>query len=220
MSKELKATLLDSNLIAQTNKKHYDTKIILLNDYVQVYYYEKPRIKINKSWERNSHEKKLKETYKNDHSISFDPETGEVLSNNISENYNNEYKVIRKDNLMRSKLAVQRLAKANEQIFKSFITLTFAKNISNIKEANKLYNIWTTKIRKVFPDFTYICVPEYQKRGAIHYHMISNLEIDSDLIYRQKGMTNMYDIKFWNYGFSSAYNIDIEKNRLFSRSFI
>lgn len=94
------------------------------------------------------------------------------------------------------------------EYFKTFITLTFGENISNIKKANKCFNIWRTRIKKEYNNFKYVCVPEYQKRGAVHFHILSNLKLNSSIVYKQKDKDNMYDIKYWNKGFSSAFSIN------------
>jgi hypothetical protein len=130
-----------------------------------------------------------------------------------------------------SKFALQRLIKANASEFKTFITLTFAENVTNIDEANRCFNIWRLRAKKLYPNLKYVCVPEYQKRGAVHYHLVSNIPINSDLITLQNAKTNQYDVKYWSHGFSSVFEIkdinivaymskymtkDID-NRLFSR---
>jgi len=180
-------TLLDSSLIAQTNKKIYNIKLIKCgNDYIQIYKYEDNKIKKDNNWENGTIKSKKVKT-----------------SNN-----RNKCKEIRKDNILRSKLALQRLIKSNIEEFKTFITLTFKDNITDIEEANKLFNIWRTRVKKEHSDFKYVCVPEYQKRGAVHFHLLTNLDLDTDIIYKQVGKNNMYDIKYWKHGFSSAFRID------------
>jgi len=122
---------------------------------------------------------------------------------------NNNLKQIEYKNILRSRFELQRLVKANEQIFKTFITLTFADNISNIKEANKKFDIWRTKVKSIYRDFAYVCVPEFQKRGAIHYHLLTNLDIKQSplIIIPQKDKKSQYDVKYWSYGFTSVFNM-------------
>lgn len=57
------------------------------------------------------------------------------------ENLNKERKIELK-NILRSKFQLQRLVKSNEDIFKTFITLTFADNIQDIAKANKCFKNW------------------------------------------------------------------------------
>ena len=95
-------------------------------------------------------------------------------------------KEIKEKNIIRSKLECQRIAKANMNEWKTFITLTFAENETDIKQANKKFRYFVDKVQRVKKDFKYICIPEFQKRGAIHYHMLCNIDInDKKLIYKE-----------------------------------
>lgn len=85
-------------------------------------------------------------------------------------------------NVIRSKLLCQRLAKCNFKKWRTFITLTIAKNIKDINIANKQFRYFIDKIRRTFKDFTYLCIPEFQKRGAIHYHLLTNIDYDNDFL--------------------------------------
>lgn len=189
------AALLDSSLIAQTNKKLYNIKLIKCgSNFVQLYLYEKSRIKKDNGWEENKY-------------ININEDKEYVFfEKKISKDF--ELNEIRKDNILRSKFSLERLIKSNMEDFKTFITLTFGENLSNIKKANKFFNIWRTRIKREYKDFKYVCVPEYQKRGAVHFHLLTNLELNSKIVYKQKNKDNMYDIKYWNKGFSSAFNVN------------
>lgn len=58
-----------------------------------------------------------------------------------------------------------------------FWTLTFAENVQNVKEANKEFTDFNKRLsyhlyglnRNVLK---YVCIPEFQKRGAIHFHVL------------------------------------------------
>ena len=93
---------------------------------------------------------------------------------------------IRSDSLSRSRNLLIDLAHQNYDIWHSFITLTFKENISDVTEANKLFNAWTKSVLRKYPEFKYLCVPEFQKRGAVHYHLITNIVCGSDLIPARK----------------------------------
>lgn len=112
--------------------------------------------------------------------------------------------IIETRNIIRSKLECQRIAKANINEWQTFITLTFAENIQDVKVANNRFKYFIDKVRRVKPDLKYLCITEFQKRGAIHYHMLSNINIkDSSLIYSQEDNPKFKHIKFWNEGFDS-----------------
>jgi hypothetical protein len=55
-----------------------------------------------------------------------------------------------------------------------FTTLTFRENFQNIQEANYAFLKFIKRVKYKFGDFKYLVVIEFQDRGAIHYHMISD----------------------------------------------
>lgn len=188
--------LLDSSLIIPTQ---YNYKVIECGDYMQVY-----RFKNIKQLKGNKEKKILLD---NDNLYKKE---------NINKKY--DLKIIEYKNILRSKFQLQRIVKSNENEFKTFITLTFSDNIKDVEFANKQFDIWRTKIKSIKKDFKYVCVPEFQKRGAVHYHLLTNLEIDKEyqytrrnkdikvkLIIPQKDKTSQYDVKYWSYGFTSVY---------------
>lgn len=64
-----------------------------------------------------------------------------------------------------------------EKVYTKFLTLTFKENITDMKKANKEFTEFNKrlsyKLYKVKKNvLKYLCVPEFQKRGAIHYHVI------------------------------------------------
>jgi len=59
-----------------------------------------------------------------------------------------------------------------------FITLTFKENLQLPKVANKALTSFIRKLRRapeLTNDLRYIAVPEVQKRGAIHFHIVTNI---------------------------------------------
>ena len=166
--------LLDSSLIIQTNKKNYTIKLVRVGDYFQIYYFNRPKIK------NDSNLDKIKD-------ISL-INTDELIK---KENYVNNFQ-IRNDNINRSKFSCQRIIKANENKFKTFITLTFADNVTDLKQANKIFNSFRTYIKRLKPDFCYVGVPEFQKRGAVHYHLLSNID------YNDFSILSTDEVKIWS----------------------
>jgi hypothetical protein len=54
-----------------------------------------------------------------------------------------------------------------------FLTLTFRENITELKKANKLFRHFIKRLnRKCKKTIRYVAVPEFQKRGAVHYHLL------------------------------------------------
>ena len=66
-----------------------------------------------------------------------------------------------------------------------FLTLTFAENVTDIDYANKKFSYYVDQVRRVYKDFRYLCIPEFQKRGAVHYHLLTNIDVDSELVPRR-----------------------------------
>lgn len=200
--------LIYSSLISQTNKQVYTHKVIKCGNYYQVYTFSDIHSK------RDKKKEKLKDfpwLYKNDiKSIDVD---------NLSEKeFDNNLRTIETKNIMRAKFNMQRLIKTNEKEFKTFITLTFEENIKDIKTANSIFNIFRTQIKKVKNDFKYVCVPEFQSRGAVHYHLLTNINYnDFSLLSKEeyKHHSKKYKmwnsgryIKYWKSGFSLVKSID------------
>lgn len=229
-------SLLDSSLISATNLKKCTHKIVQFGDYIQIYEFNEIKRKndnnLIKMKDKNYNIEQISLSYINDN-IEYNRNTyvgstidyiNKTKKEKISENIKKdvEYKKIELKNINRSKFELQRLVKANEDIFKTFITLTFKDNVMDITLANKKFAHWRTQIRKMFSEFSYVCVPEFQKRGAIHYHILTNLDINenSNIIIPQKEFSEKqlkkmtleqrkkcYDVKYWNCGFSSVFSV-------------
>ena len=110
--KRLEALLLDSSLISQTKKREYDTKVVVCGDYIQLYKFRKKTLQ-DKGLEEMKDKKKKKK---------FDD-----LDLYKEENYprRSEVGVVEYKNLLRSRIQLERLIKANEDTWNTFITLTF-----------------------------------------------------------------------------------------------
>ena len=198
--------LLDSSLISATfsqienTKKLYNMKVVYCNDYIQLYTFNNDKFYKNKDID-------VKKALN-----ILNVDTDNLKTNNYSNS--SDIKGIEIKNIMRSKLQCQRLAKCNSNIWETFITLTFQKNVININVGNKEFKNFVRKVRRIYNDFKYLCVPEFQKRGAIHYHLLTNISIKNDkLIYKQIDNKKFLHIKYWNNGFTKVDNIknDIKK---------
>ena len=192
--------LLDSSLIFQSDKKRVDIKFIDCGSYKQVYFYKKPFLMKDKNVEKMKDSGILIENLEHVVKINDPP----------------ELKQIAMKNLLRSRFEMERLVKCNIEEWKTFVTLTFADNIKSIEEANKQFNTWRTYIKQLKSDFKCVGVPEFQKRGAVHYHLLTNINYnDFDLlsqeevkIYNKKsGWQIGRTIKGWNKGYSMCKNM-------------
>lgn len=89
-----------------------------------------------------------------------------------------EEKQIQNEN--KTKQKIKYLIQSNVGAFPrptSFITLTFRDNIQELTQAHKFFTIFRKRfsrylVREHDLVLYYIAVPEYQKRGAVHYHML------------------------------------------------
>lgn len=106
-----------------------------------------------------------------------------------------EYKQ-RSANLAQNK--IRRLVMENFDANAKFLTLTFRDtteiDIHSIDETRKALSSFVRKLQKEYKNFKYICVPEYQDssgRGAVHFHLITNLPY----------IDNEYLAGLWGWGF-------------------
>ncbi len=74
----------------------------------------------------------------------------------------------------RTRTEIRRLINSNPQITK-FMTLTFADNITDLKTANYMFNQFIKRMTYKYPNFEYLAIPEFQKRGAVHYHLLCKM---------------------------------------------
>lgn len=80
----------------------------------------------------------------------------------------------RKKTAQRARAIVRRYANANPQLTK-FVTLTFAENQQDLDVARYELDKFLKRVKTRYKDFQFICVVEFQVRGAVHFHMLCNL---------------------------------------------
>lgn len=117
----------------------------------------------------------------------------------------------------RARTQVRRLAK-----FKGLtvlLTLTYRENMLDRARMARDFDVFIKRVRRVIPDFEYVCVFERQKRGAWHAH-IAVRRIQSH--YFQKGvMVRSYDLlrSMWRGVVGSDNgNVDVSRNKRVARS--
>jgi len=127
----------------------YQKKLVVSGKFIEIYNYEKPIFKglLSKIGGHGN---------------------GRVSSGGESERT--------KENLDRTRTALRRLINSNPHLDK-FITLTFKKNITAIPQANYEFKKFRQRFQyEMTKQLSYIAVIEFQKRGAVHYHVLSNLD--------------------------------------------
>lgn len=107
----------------------------------------------------------------------------------------------RQKNFNKTKKQIERLIYANPQLTK-FLTLTFAGEMSDIETANTHFHNFVARLRRLYPEFQYIAVPEFQKRGAVHYHLLCFLPY-----VRSKTISEV-----WSHGFIKIKRTDRVKD--------
>jgi len=105
----------------------------------------------------------------------------------------------RNDHILRARRSIRRLIECNVQKdnLPIFLTLTFMRNIQTLEEANPLFTKFAKELQRRYGKSRYLCVPEFQKRGAVHYHVIF---FDLRYIPRIKEVMK----KLWVHGFSQV----------------
>ena len=107
----------------------------------------------------------------------------------------------KKFSLNRTKTEIRRLVNSNIHLNK-FVTLTFAENITDLKATNYIFNQFIKRLSYRHVGLEYLAVPEFQKRGAVHYHMLCNLPF-----IEIKELENI-----WSQGFIKINKIDEVNN--------
>ena len=207
--------LLDSSLITATNLKKYNYKVVCCGDYFQVYYY--PNMNVRNSIDKlDINDLKKEKDLVLYQSFDFDDDKLKNICVEEQEEVKQEKKSLKilDRNIIRTKLECQRLAKANAKYWTSFVTLTYEENFTDISASKKHLHNFVRQVTRIKPDFRYLCIIEFQKRGAIHYHLLTNLSPqDNNIIVPQKSNKKYYDVKQWKKGFSGYEDVsgDIKK---------
>jgi len=81
----------------------------------------------------------------------------------------------REDNLNRTRAYLTRLIKANEDAYSErpkFVTYTFADNVTSVEDAMVVWRKFARRLTLRFGRLKYVSVIEFQKRGAVHFHVV------------------------------------------------
>lgn len=99
----------------------------------------------------------------------------------LSEEEKEESKARQESYYKRKIFDIERLIDCNYNDKSTFLTLTFGRNLEDLPEANKEFNLFIKRLKyylkkldeaKEKESLKYISVWERQERGAIHYHVI------------------------------------------------
>lgn len=136
-------------------------KVIKTGHIIEIYEYERTRAKNRKV------------DYDEEEEYDFDREREETEQTKEIEKADRKDEYRQRTNI-RARNTLRRLINANFDNTSLFITLTFAENIQDIPYANREFKKFVQRMKYKQSDFVYCAVIEFQKRGAIHYHMVCN----------------------------------------------
>ena len=124
----------------------------------------------------------------------------------------------RREVLYKARNNIIRLANCNPDLC-TFITLTYANKMQDIKQSKADLANSIKLLRKFWPDIKYLYVLEFQRRGAIHYHMLCNIPITIKTArngkYKpeeQKELESYFHEVFWEHGWVDVRNLISEGN--------
>lgn len=118
---------------------------------------------------------------------------------------------ITESSLSRTRNTLIRLINANARIWQAdslaiepqFITFTFKENVQDLSEANDIFTNFIKRLNYHYFDtkesvVKYVVVPEFQERGAVHYHAIF---FNLPLFDKRKEFTTGEFAELWGQGF-------------------
>jgi hypothetical protein len=154
----------------------YDKKAIIAGNQIEIYEYEKSVIYGYKDIKKGSRGR-------------------QAVASDEDKEINRE-KVFK-----RARTNLRRLINCNIEADSKFLTLTFKDNITDLDYANKEFKKFIMRLNYNFKiKVKYSCVVEFQKRGAIHYHVI---------LYNLSGKVDLKKLSdIWGHGFIKLNKIN------------
>jgi len=125
-----------------------------------------------------------------------------------------------KSSIARTRTNIRRLTNSNPHLLK-FLTLTFAEEMTDLKQANYLFNTAMKRVLRAKPYFQYIAVVEYQgdtyfktglpkpNGGSVHYHLLCNISTDKTALHLQDRFAweRWFAMRFWKNGFVKVKDV-------------
>lgn len=107
--------------------------------------------------------------------------------------------VNRSTTLNRARNNIIRLVEANSNVWKSFITLTYAENMQDIVKVKEHWKYFLKKLHKDYPQLFWLYVIEVQQRGAYHIHLLTSIPVENT-----HSFNDAFNSKYWNRGFTKC----------------
>ncbi|RFB28242.1 protein Rep [Brevibacillus sp. VP] len=149
-----------------TKHKCSNMRLVIAGDIIRLRRYEKP---VYSGFTRHRHvleEETLSEKVVAELDRTIDNERDKILDKSLDS---------RARSNKRARREVINLVNANFDRHSKFITLTYEENMTDVEEARKHFDIFIKRMRRKYKNFRYIVVIEFQERGAVHYHIMSDL---------------------------------------------
>jgi hypothetical protein len=139
------------------NLSSYSHKVIISGDSLEFYKYSEP-ITIKKK-QRKNYKKRSR---------------SDVLTSYIKSPLT--YKPVSRFSFRRTRANISRLVSANPDLTR-FLTLTFENDISDLKVSSAIFKLFIMRLKYEVPNLKYVAVPEFTKKGRIHYHLLTNFSM-------------------------------------------
>lgn len=143
----------------------------------------------------------------------------EFYKKNLSERINRELdsyerRLERRAQTVRdAKMNLKRLAVRNFNSNHIFVTLTYAENFQDVDQADKHFSNFIKELRiEMDYDFHYIAVREFQKRGAIHYHVMMDMWLNISKEWEIRVWEKEFG-KIWGHGFVDIQNMNRHQSK-------
>lgn len=108
----------------------------------------------------------------------------------------------RKQTLREARNLTRRLALMNFGAGDTFLTLTYAENMQDMDKADDDFKKFMKRLRyRTKSKIKYLAVREFQKRGAIHFHVICNWRVDREDEEGIKELERWVGEIVWGHGF-------------------
>jgi len=177
-------------------------KLIIYGNVLESFEYEKEHLLLG-----------TKRKSQNDYGVKSDRNVGDtMLESEVARLEATKEK--RKDNARRSSMAFRRIVICNLSGHENplLLTFTYRENKTKISDA---YRDFTNAIKacryKFGTAFRYICVPEFQKRGAVHFHALF-WGVQKELLgLSRQYPNNSIDCFYWEHGFTFCKQTDGNK---------
>lgn len=178
-------------------------KVVSSGNVIEIYEFEKEPLKHEKEYDHD------------DGYDALDYENTKLPKEDGKEWIYEEMKELRSENRRKQTVRdarnlTRRLALMNFGSGDTFITLTYAENMQDLEKADDDFKkfIKRFKYKYKIDDFKYIAVREFQKRGAIHYHLLCNWSYEFSDEEHIKEMERYFGQDLWGNGFVDIKPID------------